>query len=154
MTIDQTEQEPGDTGDTDTGEEEQTDTGEEQTDTLEARKYRRRAQAAEERAEELSVTVADLTERIDRLRRSHVERIVSASGLADPADFWLVHPDPKVFLDLNGDVVDTAVSAAVNGILIERPHWGKRKSAPDPNAGRNPEPPVPTDKWSAALRKR
>lgn len=161
MTTDQTEQEPvdPDTGDTD-AEIEQTDTGEEQNDRdiSEARKYRKRAQEAEASVAELTAQNELMAAQVDTLRRAHVERI-AADQMVNAPDLWLIHQDVQQFLDDQGDVDTSLVTAAIDAILADRPHW--RSLAPLPQRPK-PRPGVPlpsrptgTDEtpgqWAAAL---
>lgn len=81
-----------------------------------ARKYRSRAQTAEAERDALAA-------QLDTLRRGEIERRVG-DRLARPGDLWLVVDDPGAFYT-DGTVNEAALGAAVDGILEDRPHWGR-----------------------------
>lgn len=90
---------------------------------------RERAQAAEERVAALEATLATY-------RQRDVEAMVGGTdGLTSPGDLWTAH-ELTEFIGDDGAIDEDAVSAAVEALRTERPHWfARRRPAPDRSQG-------------------
>ena len=93
--------------------------------------------------------------RLEQAAAPRIERI-AAEKLADAADLWTGGVTVADVLDDAGDVVDTEVHAAVDGLLEQRPHW----AAPKPEPHKRPRgltsgagrPRTVPNNWASALR--
>ena len=61
--------------------------------------------------------------RAERADRADVERAAERIGMVRGADVWDAGVDIDSLRDDAGDLDDTAISAAVDSVLAERPHW-------------------------------
>lgn len=91
----------------------------------EAAKYRRRLREAEADRDRLA-------ERVAGFQRAEVERLAS-SALAAPGDLWMAGAELGALVDDDGNVDAGKVTALVEGVVAERPHW--RRSQGEVGAG-------------------
>ncbi|GAA1683548.1 hypothetical protein MMUR_22190 [Mycolicibacterium murale] len=82
----------------------------------EARRYRRRAQAAEAERDELRSQLDVLTSQLTAIRQAEVDNIARAEGLRNPALLSAEHPLESLITD-EGTVDREAVTAAVHAFM-------------------------------------
>lgn len=82
----------------------------------------REAAAYRVRAREAEGARDALAERVARMQRAEVERLLTAR-LASPADLWLAGVELGELLDDEGEVHVGKVDARSLAVLAERPHW-------------------------------
>lgn len=95
---------------------------EDPADLAHVRKLRSENKNLRERAKTAEDQLGTLNAQVESFRRSEIERI-AATVLADPKDLWLGEVTPNDFLDDNGTLDAERVSAHVNDIAQQRPHW-------------------------------
>ncbi|MET8693190.1 hypothetical protein ABZV65_11685 [Streptomyces bauhiniae] len=111
----------------------------------EAAKYRRKLREAETQLEAAST-------RIEALLRRDIEQRVS-DRLAVPADlFDLGKATVADLLNEDGDVMEDAITAAVEALIEKRPGLAKPKGWGDVGGSRHAVISDPAPTWTAALR--
>lgn len=92
-----------------------------------------------------------LAERVARMQRAEVERLLTAR-LASPADLWLAGVELGEVLDDQGEVDVGKVDARSVEVLTAHPHWQALR-VPDYDGGARNSPPT-TRTFSDVLRSR
>lgn len=108
---------------------------EDPADLAHVRKLRSENKNLRERAKTAEDQLGTLNAQVESFRRNEIERI-AATVLADPKDLWLGEVTPNDFLGENGDIDHERVSAHVNDIAQQRPHWAlenQQAAAPPSN---------------------
>ncbi len=102
----------------------------------EAANYRRRLRETEAERDQLRAALGDL-------QRAEVER-AAGERMASGSDVWDAGVRLEELVGEDGALDDEKVSAAVDGVLEDRPHWASRKVRGDIDQGArtSPEPPV------------
>lgn len=115
-------------------------------------------QAAKYRTElrETRAALADAGERLAAYEWAQVEQIAEAGRMASPADFRLVHGNLDALRGDDGTLDVAKVTAAVETLLDERPHWRARpKMARNPAQGAGGRSvPLPAKSWADAIQQR
>jgi hypothetical protein len=111
----------------------------------EAKRYRLKLRETEAERDRLAALV-------ERHRRADVERALSESKLADPADLWRDGLTLDELLDDDGSIDDTKLADAVAAVLAAHPSWARPARKPV-DLGQGPRG-VPTPKvgLDAAIR--
>jgi Zn-dependent M28 family amino/carboxypeptidase len=111
----------------------------------EAKRYRLKLRETEAERDRLAALV-------ERHRRADVERALSESKLADPADLWRDGLTLDELLDDDGSIDDTKLADAVAAVLAAHPSWAKPTRKPvDLGQGPRGEP-TPKVGLDAAIR--
>lgn len=113
----------------------------------EAATHRTRAKAAEQESARLAAVVAEM-------QRNEVERLAAVT-LAEPGDLWLTGLQLDALLrDADGGLDPAKVTAAVDRIAAERPHWRRAAPAANFDAGYRGTTVLPSPSFGAMLKNR